>query len=77
MWENDLVWQLEMLVRRQGTLRWEDEHMWWIWRGLGNLEGLGSIHKNKRKSLGFEQSLTEALENHLIIRSYCLTPETS
>ena len=23
---------------------WADEPVWWLWRGLGNLEGLGSIH---------------------------------
>ena len=30
--------------------------------GLGNLDGLVNIHNNKRQSLGFVQSLTEALK---------------
>ena len=47
-WENDLMWQSDMLGRRQGTPRWEDEPVWWLCRGLGNMEGLGSIHNNKR-----------------------------
>ena len=45
-WENDLVWKSEILGQRKGTPRWADEPVWWIWRGLGKLEGLGSIHKN-------------------------------
>ena len=75
-WVNDLVWQLEMLVHRQETPRWADEPVWWLWRGLGNLEGLGSINNNKKQSLGFEQSLTEAWKNHLIIWSQCSPPGT-
>ena len=74
-WANDLVWQSEILGRRQGTPRRADEPVWWLWRGLGKLERLGSIHKNKRQSIGFEQSLTEAWENHLIIRSHYFPPE--
>ena len=62
-WMNALVWQTEMLERRQGTPWWEDEALWWIWRGLGKLEGLGSIHNNERQILGFEQSLTDAWKN--------------
>ena len=54
-WENDLMRQLEMLGRIQGTPRWAYESMWWLWRGLGNLKWLGSIHNNKRQNLGFEQ----------------------
>ena len=46
-WANELVWKSEMLGQRQGTPMWADEPVWWIWRGLGNLEGLRSIHKNK------------------------------
>ena len=46
-WANDLVWQLEMLRRRQGTPMWADDPVWWIWQGLGNMEGLESIHNNK------------------------------
>ena len=59
-WGNDLVWKLEILGRRQGMLRGADESVWWIWRILGNMEVLGSIHNNKRHILGFKQSLTEA-----------------
>ena len=72
----ELVWQLEILVRRQGTPRWEDEYVWWLWRGLRNLDGIGGINNNKRHSLGFEQSLTEARKNHLIIWSHCSPPDT-
>ena len=53
-WVNDLVWQLEILVWRQGEPRCEDEPVRWIWRVLGNLERIGSIHNNKRQSLGLE-----------------------
>ena len=59
-WVNDLMWKLEILGRRQGNPRWSDEPVWWLWRVLGKLEGLGSIHNNKRESLGFEQSMTGA-----------------
>ena len=41
---------------------WADETVWCIWRGLVKVEGLGIIHNNKKQSLGFEQSLNEALE---------------
>ena len=75
-WENDLVWQSEMLGRRQGTPRWADEPVGWLWRGIGYLEGLLSIHNNKRQSLGFKKSLTEAWKKHLIIWSHCSPPET-
>ena len=75
-WANDLVWKLDMLVRRQGTPGWAYEPIRWLWQGLGKLEGLGSIHNNKQQSLGFEQSLTKAWKNHLIIRSHCSPPET-
>ena len=75
-WGNDLVRKSDILRRIQGPPRWYDEPVWWIWRGLGNLEGLGSIHNNKQQSLGFEQSLTEAWKIHLIIRSHCSPPET-
>ena len=75
-WENDLVWQSEMLGQRQVTTRWADGYVWWLWRGLVNLEGLGSIHNNKGQSLGFEDSLTEAWKNHLIIQSHCSPPDT-
>ena len=47
-WANELVWKSEILGQRQGTPRWADEPVWWLWRLLGNIEGLGSIHKNKR-----------------------------
>ena len=52
-WANDLVWKLEMLGGRKGTPRWAYEPVWWLWKGLGNLEGLGNIHNNKQQSLGF------------------------
>ena len=48
-WVNDLVWQSEILGRRQGKPRWADKHIWWQWRGLGKLEGIGSTHNNKRQ----------------------------
>ena len=76
-WANDLVWQSEIMGRRQGTPGWADEPVWSIWQGLGNLEGIGSIHNNNQQSLGFEQSLAEAWKNQLIIWSPCLPPETS
>ena len=76
-WENDLLWQLEMLEQKQGIPRLADEPVWCLWRGFVNLEGLGSIHNNKRQSLGFEQSLTEACKNHLIIRLHCSPTDTS
>ena len=76
-WANDLVWQSEILGRIQGTHRWADEPVWWLCQGLGHLEGLGSIHNNKRQSLRLEQSLTEAWKNHLIILSHSSPLETS
>ena len=75
-WVNDLMWQSELLERRQGTPMWAYEPVWWLWWGLGKLEGLGSIHNNKQQSLGFEQSLTEAWKNQLIIWSHCSPSET-
>ena len=40
------------------------------------VEGLDkSVIVKNRQSLGFEQSLTEAWKNHLIIRSHCSPPE--
>ena len=77
MWENDLVFQLEMLGQRQGTPRWTEEPVWWLLQRLGNMEGLGIIHNNKRHILGFEQSLTGAWKKHLKIWTHCLPPETS
>ena len=53
-------WAIGMLGRGRVTPRWADEPVRWLWRALENMEGLGSIHKNKRQILGFEQSLTEA-----------------
>ena len=58
-WANDLVLQYEMLGQIQETPIWTDEPVWLIWRGLGNMEGLGKIHNNKRHSLGSKHSLTE------------------
>ena len=55
---------MEMLGRSQGKPRWEDEPVWWLWRELEYQGGLGKIHKNKRQSLGFEQSLTGVWKNH-------------
>ena len=74
VWENNLVWKLDMMVRVQGTPMWEDEPVWWICTGLGNMERLGSIHNSKKQILWLEQSLTEAWKNHLIIRSHCSLP---
>ena len=54
-WVNNLVWQSKILGRRKGTLMWADEPVWWLWRGLGDWEVLGIIHKNKQQSIGFEQ----------------------
>ena len=53
-----------------------DEPVWWIWWGLGNLEGLGSIHNNKRQIIGVKKSMTEAWKNHLMIWSHFFPPET-
>ena len=58
-WENDPVYQSEILGQIHGKYRWVDEPVWWLWRRLLKLEGLGSIHNNNRQILGFEQSLTE------------------
>ena len=66
-WANDLVSLSEIMVQRQGTPRWEDEPVWWLWRISGYMEGLGSIHKNKKQILGFKQSLNEARKKHLVI----------
>ena len=76
MWAYDLVWQTEMLDKRQGTPRWADGHVWYLWRVLEYKEWQGKIHNNKRQSLGFDKSLTEAWKNHLIISSQCSPPET-
>ena len=62
-WMKALVRQSEMLGRRQGTHRWMDEPVWWLWQGLGNLEGIGSIHNNEQQIIAFGQSLTEAWKN--------------
>ena len=75
-WEKDLVCQSEMLGWIQGTPRWADGPVWFLSQGLGNMEGIVSIHNNKIQSLGFEQSLTEAWKNHHIIWSECSPLET-
>ena len=65
-----------MLGQRQGITRWAGEPVWWLWRGLGKLEGLGGIYNNMRHSIGFEYSLTEAWKNNLIIWSHCSPKDT-
>ena len=57
--ENDHLWKSEILGRRQETPRWADEPVWWLWRILVNIKGLGSIHNNNQQSLGFKHSLIE------------------
>ena len=50
-WSNDIVWQSDMLGRRHGTPRWSDEPVWCLWRRLGDMEWLGSIHNNTQQNL--------------------------